>query len=330
MVAWQEHLLDDSCYEYNRRINLGRHVSEEHLGRAPRCWYVQICLQPQAPPASNGESYTGGTVSETEITQAAPQPTPADTVPEKKEAEQVTTAGSVDAGTETVSSVEAGANDVPKGLKIDLFKLRQQRRDDRARIQDLEARLVALDQGRQTNVSQIASASSEGKGLFDDPEAYLAKREADLLKRAETQALAKFRADQEQTRIKSDALEAEKWLLSQKEFKEDPGAVDEIMAMYESDANLLDIASRYPKQAVKLAVGEWRSNKGLPSVGEKKPSETRIVSPKPTGGSAGSGPTVYNVKDVRALAATLDPAKPEDAKKLEELRQALVEGRVRQ
>ena len=101
-----------------------------------------------------------------------------ESAPENKK-ENENTVSQVEANPGETSEVKVGQNDVPKSLKKDLYDLRQQRREFKARIAQMEQEIAGLKSSKapQTEPSHNQGASGTAPTIFDNPDAYLAMRE---------------------------------------------------------------------------------------------------------------------------------------------------------
>lgn len=262
-------------------------------------------------------------------TQTEAKPEVTETLPQGSAPEtQVSETGSpqkVDATQETASR----PNDVPNGLKKELYTLRAGRRQDRQTIETLQARLDALE---KSNVRPVGN-DGDGKpvtSIFDNPDLYLQEREKKIVAEAEQRILSRIEEQNRVSKHKADAVEAEKWLLSQNYLKDDPMALDEINVILD-DPEIQDLTSVNPKIAAREAYARWCSSKGIdPSRREAgKESTARATTPKPSGAVSSSGQKVWTMAELKAYAGGLDSRDPEFAQKWAVVEKALKEKRFK-
>ena len=230
------------------------------------------------------------------------------------------TPAKVDGGTETAKMGEG--NDIPSGLKKEMFALRQERRENRAKLQQMETELNALKSKPEPVVANNQEQGSPAS-IFDDPDRYLASRDQRLISSIDKLLDQRLSQREQAQRRTAEADDAGKWLLSQKDFKDDPDALDEIHAIID-DPEIQRVASVSPKQAAKLAYSEWRERKGLNN-GRTNASGARAGSVSPSG-TSGSGQKVFTRQEIEKY---LDPQHPDFNKRFEEVKKAQVEGRIK-
>ena len=236
---------------------------------------------------------------------------------------QEQTVGQVDAKQETASSGDA-ANGIPKGLKKDLFDLRQKNREYRANMQRMEQELNTLKASVAPAKPPVNQEVSNATNLFDNPDQFMASHSQKLLGEVGSLLDKKLQEREQQQRHFAAAADAEKWLLSQKDLGSDPAALDEINEIL-NDPELSQVARVSPKHAARLAYSEWREKKGLGVDRDAKASAARASGVAPSAAGS-SGQKTWSKAEIEKY---LDPKHPEFQKRWNEVLKAQQEGRIK-
>lgn len=238
----------------------------------------------------------------------------------------ITAPGKAGPAQERAEGGESG-DGVPPGLKKEMFALRQERRELRAKLQELEAwkqeqANVRAEDNRRTN-------DAEKPSLFDDPDKYLEMKLSSFAGNIDKRIMDKVQELENKRNVMQSAREAQSWLLSQADFKDDPDAVDEIKDIL-ADDELAAVARVSPKQAAKLAYMAWRESKGLDNGATAKASAARATGTKPSASRGSSGPKIWTKDEIVAYSNSLDYTAPDFREKWAEVEKALREGRIKE
>lgn len=255
------------------------------------------------------------TIMEAMMTEEKPQ-TPAPATPA---AATVSTPAPADA--KPAATVDAPAKPegmpegaMPKALKKDLYDLRQKNREYRAKLEALENELKAI---RSTPAPAVQVPTPSDVSIFDNPEQYLARREAALIKQFEERATALLSQKETTTTRMAQVEAAEKWLRTQKEFQENPDALEEIADILVENPRLARVKMVDPELAAEKAYEMWRSSKGVDRDTTK--DKAAAAAPPPTGAAVVADAGKVSLSAVKAKLASLDATKHEDRVKIREL-----------
>lgn len=259
---------------------------------------------------------------------ATPAPAPQESAPETKEA-QTNTGGQVETKTdESAAGVSASSkSDIPKGLKRDMYELRQKNREYRQTLDQLRSEIESLkSQSSSRTAPNNVTGPSQSTSIFENPEAYLHQREQEFIKKTEDAVNKRFADIESQYRIQKEANAAQDWLLAQKDLKDDPDAAEDIAEIL-LDPEFQAVAKVSPRKAAKLALDEWREKKGL-TRGDTKVSAARAsgVAPSATGSSASR---IWTRGEAEKYLSELPFGHPDRNKRFQEVLKASTEGRVK-
>jgi len=252
------------------------------------------------------------------------QPQGEGSAPQNKEAD--VTAPKVESKQETAVKTDG----LPEGVNSAFASLRKEKRELKERMAKMEAELVQYRNRPQSfPAPQTVDGSSSVPGVpqtfYDNPDAYLAEKTKEVEARLERKMQEQRTEDAH--RVASE--KAESWLVSQKDFKSDPNALNEVYDILDSP-EYHSLIRANPQKAVKLAHMEWREQKGMSTERTQQAleSQARGTTAPPSGASAG-GPKQWTHKELNSYASKLDPRNPADIAKIKEVETALKEGRVK-
>jgi len=218
-------------------------------------------------------------------------------------------------GTAKKEGGEGNNDGVPKGVKIDLFKLREKNRGVTEERDQLSQRVQQLEE----SLKKASESRSEPQ----------ADNSAEAI---EQRVFAKLEERERGKKFTSDAIEAEQYLLTRSHFQ-DPAFARDVERLIDSDPDIREAAAVSPKAAVKAAYLAACEARGVAPdlTGQRRTEASRGAggAPTPSISSAG-GKKVWNKGEAGKYidAAPGGPGSVEYRKRLEEVKQAHREGRV--
>lgn len=237
-----------------------------------------------------------------------------DSAPEKKETQSSGAAGS--------SGTEKRTDSREPEKKRTFFEKRQERKQSlQEQLASLQQEITSLKQSRQS------PASDGRKSILDveDPDAYLDDRFDGL--RKDIEEVKSFKQELQEERKFALKYQAEEYLLTRK-HSDDPEFCEEIRNRLQGDPSLRAMSEFDPMRAARSAYIEVCEARGI---------APDLSSPSPAGRAAGPKPTTtrsvntedrsFNEWQVYVRAA--EAGSGEHAKRLNEMRQAQKEGRIK-
>lgn len=213
----------------------------------------------------------------------------------------------------------------PKGVEVEFFKLREQRRELKetvaqkeqalaerdAKLTALQARLEALEKApKEASRSEKASAEPD---IFEDPKGALEKVKLEAVELIRQERIA----EKQRAELDKAQLEAGEMLLTRSHIKQDENFAREVAMQLHEGGKYHKLADSDPHSAAKLAYLAVCEAKGVaPDFASKSQSAQSAASGiKPSAAGVGEKP-VITAKDVR-----------EGKYSEEDVRKAIAEGR---
>lgn len=212
---------------------------------------------------------------------------------------------------------QAPKNDLPKGVKKELWELREQ-------VRNLKAQVNAPVTSTPTPATTTEQA--EKVNLLDDTDKWEANHTREVVKTAKKEILAEMEQAKEAERLQRENSEGIEYLLSKQEVSEDSDAKAEIAEILQRP-DMAYIAAKYPAKAARLAYDEFISSKGVSP--ERKATVAANIAAAVTSNST-AAPMARKVWTRKEIETTLaDFSNPKYAEIEAEIDRAIKERRVK-
>ncbi len=169
---------------------------------------------------------------------------------------QAQTNGTEKQTAKATATTDTPKDELPKGVKRELYELRKARREDAERIKALEEKITS-------NVHTTAQVEPViPPSLLDDPDKWAQSVVARAKTEAKTEIIAEQQATAENKRIEIEGKEALDYILTQSELTQNEDYVTTIEEILRNP-DIAYISQKYPKRAAEIAISVYKANKGI-------------------------------------------------------------------